>query len=311
MNVNLRGAFLCSRQALDLMLPQNQGTIVNLFSTSGLPYLCAYTASKEGVRSMVHSLSAELQGRDIFMIGYGPGLVETPGGTAALKKLAPLIDMRYEELVESGLNSDYKGLVPAYDAALVLAHILCRPHMYHNQNVTMDEAARVLSADDPSDPEKVPYDCDRLVEILMSVRDQSQELLSAVESTDEEFSRLPFFVRTMARSGFRRKVGVPVGDLKDLLQNIHHASSNIVQAMEKTGPDPDKIPRPDITHCLLHCSQIVGVLTELEQYYEEVPTELSRFIRNEQELRHALESCQDRMHKAKSLRSAAESTRDL
>jgi NAD(P)-dependent dehydrogenase (short-subunit alcohol dehydrogenase family) len=151
-HVNLRGTFLCSRFALELMLSQQQGTIVNMFSAPVMPYLTAYTASKEGVRSMVHSLAGELEGKPIHVIGYGPGMVETPGGTAAFQKLAPLIDMSYDQLVQSGFNPGYEGLIPAYDAALVLAHILCRPAEYHNQTITMEEAARKLP-NDASAPE--------------------------------------------------------------------------------------------------------------------------------------------------------------
>ncbi len=310
MHVNLRGTFLCSRFALESMLDQAQGTIVNLFSAPVMPYLTAYTAAKEGIRSMVHSLAGELEGTPIHVIGYGPGMVETPGGTHAFRTLAPYIGMTYETLVKSGFNPGYDGLIPAYDAALVLAHILCQPADYHNQTLTIDEAARKLTVMD-ADLEDLPYDCDQLRDLLASVRDQSHELLKAVEATDDEFNRLPFFVRTMARSGFRRKVGVHVQDLKALLQEIHQTSGTIVETLLEEGTEPEDVSRPEVTRCLLQCSRIVSVLSELEQYYEEVPAEMSRFIRDEQTLREVLTTCQERIRKTQSLKSSAESTRDL
>ena len=310
-HVNLRGTFLCSRFALEFMISQQQGTIVNMFSAPAMPYLTAYTASKEAVRSMVHSLAGELEGKPIHIIGYGPGMVETPGGTAAFRKLAPLINMSYEQLSQSGFNPGYEGLIPAYDAALVLAHILCRPQEYHNQTITMEEASRKLPTADTGEDPDVLYDCDQMKELLTSVRNQSQDLLSAVEATEEEFSRLPFFVRTMARSGFRRKVGVHVQDLKALLEEIYQSSGTIIRTLEEVGAEPDQIPRAEVAQCLLHCSRIVSVLSELEQYYEEVPAEMTRFIRDEEALREVLTTCQERVRKTQSMKDAAESTRDL
>jgi hypothetical protein len=115
----------------------------------------------------------------------------------------------------------------------------------------------------------------------------------------------------MARSGFRRKVGVNVQDLKDLLQEIYQTSGTIVQTLEASGSAPEQIPRPEIAQCLLQCSRIVSVLSELEQYYEEVPVEMSRFIRDEQTLREVLTTCQERIRKTQSMKNVAESTREL
>jgi hypothetical protein len=311
MAVNLRGTFLCSRHALAMMKLQNRGTIINMISTPSMPYLTAYTAAKEAVRSMVHSLAGELEETHIHVIGYGPGMVETPGAVSALKQLAPLIQVPYDQLIHSGFNPGYDGLIPAYDAALVLSHIICQPKKFHNRTVTIDEVAASLPSHSESSSGNTVYDCNQLTELMVSVRDEAMELLDAVESTDEEFNRLPFFVRTMARSGFRRKVGVAVNDLKELLEQIHQASNNIIDVLAESNQDPEAIPRTDIAHCLLHCSQIVSVLSQLEQYYEEVPKEMSRFIRDEQALREVLATCQEGVQKTKSLRSAAESTRTL
>ncbi len=311
MAVNLRGTFLCCRHALTLMKEQNRGTIINMVSAPSMPYLAAYTAAKEASRSMVHSLAGELEETAIHVIGYAPGMVETPGAVRALKQLAPLIHVPYEELVNSGFNPGYDGLIPAYDAALVLSHIICRPSKFHNQTVTIDEAASFLPGGSVSVDDEPVYDCDRIRELMISVRNEALELLHAVESTDEEFNRLPFFVRTMARSGFRRKVGVAVGDLKDLLLQIHQVSDSIVDTLAESNQDPEELPRTDIAQCLLHCSQIVSILSQLEQYYEEVPQEMSRFIRDEKALREVMHTCQERVQMTKSLRTAAESTRTL
>ena len=63
MAVNLRGTFLCSREAMRMMTPQKSGYIINISSVVGIkgyPNQSAYTANKHGVMGLTKSLTPYL-----------------------------------------------------------------------------------------------------------------------------------------------------------------------------------------------------------------------------------------------------------
>lgn len=88
MNVNLRGTFLCSREAAKAMKRQGRGgAIVNISSTRHLqsePNSEAYAASKGGIASLTHALALSLGPDRIRVNAISPGWIET-GDYTALK----------------------------------------------------------------------------------------------------------------------------------------------------------------------------------------------------------------------------------
>jgi NAD(P)-dependent dehydrogenase (short-subunit alcohol dehydrogenase family) len=85
MDTNLRGVFLCTREAVPTMREQNEetgfgGHIVNVASIAGLlgnPNLTAYNASKFGLRGFSESLMKEVRDDGIRVTCLYPGSVET------------------------------------------------------------------------------------------------------------------------------------------------------------------------------------------------------------------------------------------
>ncbi len=80
MDVNLRGAFLCSRRALAGMLRARWGRIVSVASVAALrgnAGQIAYSASKSGLLGLTRSLAREVGGRGITANAVCPGYVET------------------------------------------------------------------------------------------------------------------------------------------------------------------------------------------------------------------------------------------
>ncbi|MFO1518345.1 MAG: SDR family NAD(P)-dependent oxidoreductase [bacterium] len=94
MAVNLRGSFLCAREAFRHMKEAGKGgSIVNLSSLGGIkgtqkfPGLSAYTVSKHGVIGLTESLAVEGKPLGIRVNCVAPGAVET----AMLQKAAPFL----------------------------------------------------------------------------------------------------------------------------------------------------------------------------------------------------------------------------
>jgi glucose 1-dehydrogenase len=98
--VNLRGAFLCAREAVRAFLSQDaatgkpadgdgrdtaafglRGSIVNVSSVHQLipkPRFLGYSVSKGGMQNLTRSLALEYAGRRIRVNGIGPGATVTP-----------------------------------------------------------------------------------------------------------------------------------------------------------------------------------------------------------------------------------------
>lgn len=86
-DTNLRGTFLCSREAAKLMKKQGSGTIVNISSTRALmsePNTEAYSASKGGIVALTHAMAISLGSYKIRVNAISPGWIET-GKHAQLK----------------------------------------------------------------------------------------------------------------------------------------------------------------------------------------------------------------------------------
>jgi 3-oxoacyl-[acyl-carrier protein] reductase len=79
-DVNLRGAFACTRAALGAMMARGRGAIVNVASVAGLrasPGQASYSASKGGLIALTRTLAAELGPRGIRVNAVVPGLLAT------------------------------------------------------------------------------------------------------------------------------------------------------------------------------------------------------------------------------------------
>lgn len=79
-NSNLRGTFLCSREAAKLMRRDGGGAIVNISSTRALmsePDSEAYAASKGGILSLTHAMAVSLGKDSITVNAICPGWIET------------------------------------------------------------------------------------------------------------------------------------------------------------------------------------------------------------------------------------------
>lgn len=86
LSVNLRGAFLCAREAIRHFLANNRGGVVlnnsSVHEIIPKPKYLPYSISKGGMENLTKSLALEYAGKGIRVNAVGPGAVVTPINSA-------------------------------------------------------------------------------------------------------------------------------------------------------------------------------------------------------------------------------------
>lgn len=122
LDVNLRGAFLGSREAARRMREQGRGVIVNIGSTasfrSAAPGMAHYVSSKFGLRGLTQALAVELGPHSIRVVGVAPGFTRTE---RTRTKFPDLSDDEYDaHLAHVGASTPIGRVAEADEVARVV-----------------------------------------------------------------------------------------------------------------------------------------------------------------------------------------------
>jgi len=89
LDLNLRGAFLCTRYAAEMMLVNHSGKIINIASTGAIKGgrgQTNYAASKGGLVAFTRACAVELGGKGIQVNAVLPGMIVTPMSSRVRKR---------------------------------------------------------------------------------------------------------------------------------------------------------------------------------------------------------------------------------
>jgi len=113
LDVNLKGAFLCSKQAAIQMIKQNRGgSIINIASQaakSGFPFAAAYTASKHGMIGLTRSNAVELGTYKIRVNAVCPNHITTGLGHWQNKFFSDKLGLNYEDYLQAIVDKNPLG----------------------------------------------------------------------------------------------------------------------------------------------------------------------------------------------------------
>ena len=87
MNINLKSAFLCTREALRRMKGQSYGRIVNMSAMVGLapsPGRAPYAISKSGVSLLTDLAAQEVKGSGVTVNAIAPNVIKTEANLASM-----------------------------------------------------------------------------------------------------------------------------------------------------------------------------------------------------------------------------------
>jgi len=112
LDVNLKGAFLCSQSVVPGMKERGRGKIINVVSAVwlGNPGQSNYSASKGGLVSLTRTLALELARYKINVNGVSPGFIDTPL-TRSLSEEVRERRIRIQPIREMGTVDDVAGAV--------------------------------------------------------------------------------------------------------------------------------------------------------------------------------------------------------
>lgn len=84
MQINLAGPFRFCREAVNHMMPRNEGRIINVSSVNGTTPICgvAYTTTKGGMNTMTLNIAMRLSGTNIRCNAIAPGVTDTDAARA-------------------------------------------------------------------------------------------------------------------------------------------------------------------------------------------------------------------------------------
>ncbi len=129
-DVNLRGTFLCSREAVRAMKKCGGGCIINIAGTTalnGLGSSVIYSATKAGIVSFTRSMSLSLA-PDIRVNAISPGIISDTRWTKGK-----------EDFNENGrLATPMKRLAKAEDIAAAAVYLADAGQIVNGQNIVVD-----------------------------------------------------------------------------------------------------------------------------------------------------------------------------
>ena len=113
LNINLKGAFICTKIAAKIMMQQRYGRIINMASVVGVTGNAGqanYSASKAGLIGLTKTAAKELASRGITVNAIAPGFIETDM-TAALSEKARNAMLSQVPLGRAGYPEDIAAAV--------------------------------------------------------------------------------------------------------------------------------------------------------------------------------------------------------
>ena len=120
---NLWSTFWCSRKAVNYMIPQGWGRIINISSVEGKcgkPGLSIYVIAKHAINGLTKSMAQEVGTMGITVNALCPGVIETDIVREQGPQAAEAMGITYEQLLEYFVEeSATKRLIAVEDVAAV------------------------------------------------------------------------------------------------------------------------------------------------------------------------------------------------
>jgi NAD(P)-dependent dehydrogenase (short-subunit alcohol dehydrogenase family) len=124
---NLWSTFWCSRKAVNYMIPEGWGRIINISSVEGKcgkPGLSIYVIAKHAINGLTKSMAQEVGTMGITVNSLCPGVIETDIVREQGPQAAEAMGISYEQLIEYFVEESATKRVMAVDDVAAVAMLL-------------------------------------------------------------------------------------------------------------------------------------------------------------------------------------------
>jgi len=124
---NLWSTFWCSRKAVNYMIPEGWGRIINISSVEGKcgkPGLSIYVIAKHAINGLTKSMAQEVGTMGITVNSLCPGVIETDIVREQGPQAAEAMGISYEKLIEYFVEESATKRVMAVDDVAAVAMLL-------------------------------------------------------------------------------------------------------------------------------------------------------------------------------------------
>jgi NAD(P)-dependent dehydrogenase (short-subunit alcohol dehydrogenase family) len=209
-HVILRGAVLMARTFLPGMLARKHGVFVCVSSSGAAPYMGPYEVFKTAQVELANTIAGEVEGKGVFAFTIGPGIVRTPGFLEGGSKVAALMGVSMEELVEMNKSA----LLTVEEAGVGFAGSIAMAERYHGSETSSIQVLRDMGIVSATEETKTPP----------GGSPRSLELLAEVAATYVAQSRgwkeRNIFERQWVLRDFKKHTGMSVDEMGAELSSI-------------------------------------------------------------------------------------------
>lgn len=236
-NVNIRGAVYAIKTFLPYMFKQNDGVINTVTSAEGWPYMAPYFATKTALTSIGKSLAAELDGTNISVFVFGPGMIDTPGLQEYSRVLAPKYGMSEEEFKNQGVNPGYDGLMPADHCAAGWAYTIVHAKEYHGQIAEPFSPLLKLGLINPKKKpssfkkKKIQSEND-LKAFISDITQNSKNVRLIIEQIYQETNDLGLLAKKWMNRTFTKRCGMKIEKCVETLTELDHEIQKISHSIQ-------------------------------------------------------------------------------
>ncbi len=258
-HVILRGAVLMAKAFLPGMLARKHGVFVCVSSSGAVPYMGPYEVFKTAQVELANTIAAEVEGTGVHAFAIGPGIVRTPGFMEGGSKVAALMGINTEELIEMNKSA----LLTVEEAGVGFAASVALAGRYHGSETSSIQVLRGIGIVHTTEEAKAPPECSS----------RSSELLDHVVATYAEQSKgwkeRNLFQRQWVFRDFKKHTGMSVDEMRAEL-------ASFAESLER-----GKISK-----------EAIEVLNKLAAYYKHQQELLRGFEKNPKKLEENLREIQ-------------------
>jgi len=267
-HVILRGPVLLAKAFLPGMVARRHGVFACVSSSGAAPYMGPYEVFKTAQVELANTIAAEVEGTGVRAFAIGPGIVRTPGFMEGGSKVAALMGISTEELLEMNKSA----LLTVEEAGVGFAGSIALAERYDGSETSSIQVLRDIGIVSTAEEAKVSP----------SGSPQSSQLLDEVVATYAEQSKgwkeRNLFQRQWVYRDFKKQTGMSVDEMGAELGNIANSLKG-GKVSEKT----------------------IGTLNKLGEYYKHQQGLLQGFEKDPRKLQENLKEIQTWIDEIQSL----------